>query len=120
VAADTTREGELLKEALQPRYVFTLVRVHLGVSALEVSLRQDRRCSMTGAGDINRVKVVVVDQPVEVNVGEALSGVRAPVAKQPRLNVLELQRLSKQGVVYEVQHPQAEVEAGLPIRVDPA
>ena len=81
VAADASGEGELLKEALQPRRVFTLVGVHLGVSALEVSLRQDRGCPVTWPGDIDRVQIVFVDQPVEVNVSEALSGVRAPVAK---------------------------------------
>ena len=75
---------------------------------------------MTGAGYIDCVQVVLVDQTVEVNVGEALAGVRAPVAQQPRLYMLEFERLPQQRVVPEVQHPQAQVEAGLPVCVDPA
>ena len=107
VAADAPGEGELLEETLHPCQVFTLVRVDLGVGPFEVRLGQDRRRPMTGAGDIDGVQVVLVDQPVEVNVGEALAGVRAPVAQQPRLYMLQFERLPEQGVVPEVQHPQA-------------
>ena len=32
--------------------------------------------------------------------------------------MLQFQRLPEQGVVLEVQHPHAEVEAGTPVRVD--
>jgi hypothetical protein len=41
------------------------------------------------AGDIDGVQVVLVDQPLEVDVGEALAGIRAPVPEQPLLRVLQ-------------------------------
>ena len=118
VAADAAGERELLEEALQPRQVLTLVRVDLGVRPLEVGLGQDRRRAVPGPGDVDRVQVVLLDQPVEVDVGERLAGVGAPVAQQARLDVLDLQRLAEQGVVLEVEHPQAQVEAGPPVGVD--
>ena len=40
------------------------------------------------------------------------------MAQQARLDVLELQRLAEQRVVLEVEHPQAQVEAGPPVGVD--
>ena len=92
VAADAAGEGELLEEALHPRQVFALVRVDLGIGAFEIGLGQDRRRPVPGAADIDRVQVVLLDQPVEVDVGEALAGVRAPMAQQPRLDVLEASR----------------------------
>jgi hypothetical protein len=73
---------------------------------------------VTRAGDIDGVQVVFVDQPVRVNVGEALAGIGAPITEEPRLRVLQFQRLPEQEVVLEVQHPHAEVEAGTPVRVD--
>ena len=73
---------------------------------------------MAGPADVDRVQVVLVDQPVEVDVGERLAGVGAPVAQHARLDVLDLQRLAEQGVVLEVEHPQAQVEAGPPVGVD--
>ena len=90
VAADAPGEGELLEEALHPHQVFTLVRIDLGIGPLEVGLGQDRRRPVTGAADIDGVQVVLVDQPVKVKVGEALAGVRAPVAQQPGLDMLQL------------------------------
>ncbi len=73
---------------------------------------------MTRAGDIDGVQVVLVDQPIEVSVGEALAGIGAPVTEEPRLGVLQFQGFPEQRVVLEVQHPHAEVEAGTPVSVD--
>ena len=37
---------------------------------------------MARAGDENHIEIVLVDQPVEVDVGEGLAGVGAPVAEE--------------------------------------
>jgi hypothetical protein len=37
---------------------------------------------VTRAGDIDGVQVVFVDQPVKVNVGEALAGIGAPITEE--------------------------------------
>jgi hypothetical protein len=55
-----------------------------------------------------------------VDVGEYLAGVGTPVTEQPRLEVLELERLLEQRVVAEVEHTEAEVERCLHVRVGPA
>ena len=44
-------------------------------------LGQNGRCTMSGTGDEDGVQIILVDQPVEVGVGETLAGVRAPVAQ---------------------------------------
>ena len=91
VAADAARKGELLEEALHPRQIFALVGVNLGIGALEICLGQDGRRPVPGAADIDRVQVVLFDQPIEVNIGEALPGVGAPVTEEARLRVLQAQ-----------------------------
>ncbi len=73
---------------------------------------------MSGAADVDRVEVVFFDQPVKVDVGKGLAGIRAPVTQQTRLYVVQYQRLSQQGVFLQIQHPQAKIEAGPPVRVD--
>ena len=118
VAADAARKGELLEQALHPRQIFALVRIDLGIRAFEIRLGQDRRRPVPGAADIDRVQVVLLDQPVEVDVGEALAGIRPPMTEQPRLDVLQAQGLSQQGIGLQIQHPHAQIEAGPPIRVD--
>ncbi len=49
-------------------------------------------------GDIDDVEVVLLDDPVEVDVDEIQTGRRAPVAQQARLHMLERQRLLQQRV----------------------
>jgi hypothetical protein len=117
VAPNAAGERELLEETLHSRYIFSLIWINHGVRALEVRLRQDRRRPVARPGDNDGVQVVLIDQPVKVKVGEALTGIRAPVTQEPRLRVLRFQRLPKQGVLLEVQHPQTEVEASTPVRV---
>lgn len=73
---------------------------------------------MARPGDINRVEVVFLDEPVEVNVGETLARIQAAMAKQPRFDVLHCYRIAQQGVIHQVQHAHTEVEACLPVRVD--
>ena len=82
VAANPAGERKLLEEALHPRQVLALVRVNLGIRSFEIGLGQNSRRTVAGPGDENRIQVVLVDQPVEVDVGKGLAGVRAPMAQQ--------------------------------------
>src|SRR5215467_11258612 len=75
VAADAAGKRKLLKEALQPRDVFTLFRIDFRVCPFEICLRQYRRRSVAGAADEDRIQVILLDQTVEVDVGEGLTGV---------------------------------------------
>ena len=95
MAADAPRKRELLEEALQSRCVFALFRIDLGICPLEIRLGQHCRRPVPGATDIDRVEIVFVDQPVEVDVGKGLAGIRTPMAQQPRLYMLQGQRLSQ-------------------------
>src|SRR5262249_60255474 len=94
VAANAAGERKLLKEALHPCHIFTLVRVNLRVGPLEVRLRQDSWRTVPRPGDENGIQIVLVDQPVEVDIRQGLAGIRTPVAYQSCLDVLQLQRSS--------------------------
>src|SRR5262245_42811209 len=93
MAADAAREGELFEEATQPRLVLALIRVDLRVRPLEIRLREYGRCSVPRSREEDGVQVILVDQPVEVDVGEALAGVRTPVSQQSLLGMFAPQRL---------------------------
>src|SRR5262245_56326395 len=80
VTANAAWEGKLLEETLHSCQVFALVGVDLGVCPLKVSMRQHSRRPVSGPGNKNGVQVVLVNQPVEVGVGEALARVGAPMA----------------------------------------
>ena len=54
VARDPARERELPEEPAQPLLVVADLRVDLGVRALEVRVRDERRAAVAGAGDVER------------------------------------------------------------------
>ena len=73
---------------------------------------------MAGTGQEDGVEVVLVDQAIEVNVGEAQAGTGAPVTQQPLLDVLRLQRLAQQRIGAQIDHAGGQVVAGPPVGVD--
>ena len=72
---------------------------------------------MARADDIDHVEVVLLDQPIEVHIEKVQSRRRAPMAEQPRLDVLELERGFEQGIVLQIDLPDREVIRGAPIGV---
>src|ERR1019366_3725816 len=118
MAAVTARKTELLEEALHPGEVLTLVLIYLGVRSLEVRVRQNCWRPMTRTRNEDCVEIVFINQVVEVNVGETLARVRAPMAEQPWLRLPHRKWLTQQRVFLEVQHSEAHIEAGAPVGVD--
>ncbi len=74
----------------------------LGVATLKPDVRDKRRSAVARAGHVDRVEVVLLDEPVQVDVNEVQPRRRAPMPEQARLDVLDLQRLAHERVRHEV------------------
>ena len=118
VAGDAAGEAELLEQLLHPLRILADVRVDLAVGAFEVGVGHQGRAAVSRADDVDHVQVVAFDDPVEVNVEHVQARRRAPVAEQPRLDVLALERLFQERVVEQVDLPDREVVGGPPVGVD--
>lgn len=59
--------------------------------------------------------IVLLNQPIHVNICEALSSIRAPVPQQSPLDMLVCQALAKQRVLFEVDHAQAQVQSRMEV-----
>ena len=94
VAGDAAGEAELLEQPLHPLRVLADVRVDLAVGAFEVGVGDQRRPAVPRADDVDHVQVIALDDPVEVHAEHVQARRRAPVAEQPRLDVLALERLA--------------------------
>src|SRR5689334_2999100 len=90
---------ELQEQFSQAGLVQADLRVDLAVGAFEVSIRHHRRPAVSGAGYIDHVEVVLVDDPIEVRVDEILSRCRAPVSKQHAFDVAWNERALEQRIV---------------------
>jgi hypothetical protein len=120
VRADVAGKGELLEELLHPLAVFALVRIHLRIAALKIGRPEHARGAVARPRHEDHVEVVALDDPVEMSPYEGQRRAGAPVAKQSVFHVLQLQRLLQQGVVSEVDHPDRQVIACAPPRIDQA
>ena len=118
VAADVAGEGELLEELPQALEVLALVGIDLGIGTFQIGGPEYSGCAMTRARDEDDVEVVTKDEPVQVNPDERQRRTGPPMAQQPGLCVLRLQRRSQQRIVLQVDHPHRQVVAGTPVRID--
>src|SRR5262249_39562796 len=117
VAADAAGKGKFLEERAHALLVLALIRIDLRVGALQIGRRQDTWCAVARAGQEDDVQIVLGDQAVEVKVGEAQAGTRAPVPQQAQLYVLGLQRLTQQRVGAQIDHAGGQVVAGTPVSI---
>ena len=118
VAGDAAREGELPEQRPHAVDVLAEARVDLAVGALQVRVRDEPRPAVPGPGHVQRVEVPLPDRPVHVRVEEVETRGGAPVAQQPRLDVLRAQRFAQQRVVQQVDLPDREVVRRPPVRVE--
>ena len=103
VAGNAARERELLEQALHALGVLADVRVNLAVSALKVGVRHEEIAAVTRTGQQDHIQIILLDDAVQMNINQVLTGHRAPVADDLLLDVLGLQRLLEQRVIEQVK-----------------
>ena len=94
VAGNAAGEAELLEQPLHSLCVLADVRIDLAVGAFEVGVGDQRRAAVPRADDVDHVQVISLDDSIEMHAQHVEARRRAPVAEQPRLDVLALERLS--------------------------
>ncbi len=120
VARDAAGEAELREQPLYPVLILADVGVDLAVGPLQVDVGDYPRSPVPGADDVDHVQVMLLDDPIEVDVDEVEPGGCPPVAEQPRLDMLSPERLLQERVVEEVDLSDREVIGGPPVGVNRA
>src|ERR1700720_787649 len=92
VTRNSVGPGELAKEPLQTVPAALDRRVTLGIRSFEIGLRHESRAAMAWTDDVDHVEIVLLDQPVEVDIEKVQSRRRAPMSQQARLDVIEPER----------------------------
>ena len=118
VRADSSGKRELPEELEQASFVATLVGIDLGVVAFEIAIGKRGGRAMTGAGDVDDIQVVFLDEPVQMNPNQRLAGIGSPMTKKPILDVLWLQRFAKQRIRAKIDHSCRQIIAGSPVGID--
>jgi hypothetical protein len=68
----------------------TDVRIHLTIRPFEISIAYQGRAAMTGARDVKYIKVILLDDMIQVDIYKVLAGCRAPVPYYQGLDMREL------------------------------
>src|ERR1051326_8128865 len=88
VAGNPARKRELLKQPLHPLFIGGNVRIDLTIGALEICIRNQTWAPVSGARDVDHVEVMLLDDPVQVNVDKVKPGCRTPVTEKPWLDMV--------------------------------
>ena len=117
VARDAAGERELAEQPAHALGVLPDRRIPLGIGALQPCVGHESRAAMAGAGHVEHLQPALPDRPVAVRIDEIEPRRRPPVPEQPRLHVLEAQRLAQQRVVEQVDLTDREVVRRTPVGV---
>ena len=98
----TAGKRKLPEQLLEAGEVPADIGVDFAVGALQIGIGDHRRSAMSGTADEDGVKVSRTDHAVQVRVQEVQPGSGSPVPEQPRLDVLDLERLAQEWVVQQV------------------
>ena len=85
MAGNTTGKRKLLEELFQPGFVLGDVGIDFRPGAFKVHIADDCRATVTRPRDVKHVQVILLDDPVQMQVNEVLSRRRAPVPNHQRL-----------------------------------
>ena len=89
--------------------------MHLRIGALQITLRDQRRPSVTGPRNINHAGVFLLDQAIQMHVYKILARRCAPMSQEPRLDVFGLERLFQERVIAQINLADGQVIRSLPV-----
>ena len=118
VAADAAGKGKLLEERSIPCFVLAAIRVDLGVRPFQIARPQHARSAVSRPGHEDDVQIVALDCSAQMDVGERQARTGSPMAEQPVLDVLRLQRLLQQRIRLQVGHSKGKIVARPPEGID--
>src|SRR5262249_43386582 len=86
MAGNSSGEGKLFEQALQPAFVSADMRIDLRIRPLEISIGHQCRTAMARSADIYHIEIILPDDAVEMDIDEVLTGRSTPVPKQQVLD----------------------------------
>ena len=114
VAGDAAGEGELLEQLFHALLILADVGIDLAVGAVQPVLGHHCVAAVAGAGQIDHIQVILVDNAVQMGIDEVLAGNGTPVAHDLLFDVFGLQRLLQQRVVQQIELPRGQKVGGTP------
>ncbi len=94
----TSRRRELAKEQAHTLGILRHLWIDFRVGAFQIDIREQRRPTMSWAGQVDHVHVVILDEPIEVDIDETETRRCAPVSQQAWLDMFRSKRLFQERI----------------------
>src|ERR1017187_4973115 len=117
MAGHSARCGELAEHEPQAVFIARDLRVNFGVCAFKIGAGIERRASVSRTRYIDDVRIMLFDEPIQMNVDKVLAGRCSPVTEQPGLDLFRLERLAEQGIVKEIDLADAKIVRSAPVAI---
>ena len=118
MTGDAAGEGEPLEELLHAVLVPGDVGIDLRIAAIQPVLRHHGVAAVAGAGEVDHVQIVPLDDPVKVRINKVLARAGAPVAYDSLLQIGGGQGTLQQRVVQQIELAGGQIIGGAPIGID--
>ena len=103
VAGHAAGEGELLEQFPHAVLVLGNVGIDLRIGAVQPVLGHHGVAAVAGAGEVDHVQIVLLNDPVQVGVDEVLPRHGAPVSADLFLEMLHIKGFLKKRIVEKVE-----------------
>ena len=81
MARNAAGEGELFKKPFHSPLVLRDIGIKLAVASLQIGIGHDRRSAVTGTGDEDHVKILLLDHAVQMHINEVQAGCGSPMSQ---------------------------------------
>ena len=98
VTRDAAGERELREQALHSLLILRHVRIDLAVRPFEIRVGDQARSAVPRPSDVEDIRVVFLDEAIQVHVDEVQSRRRAPMTQQPGLMWSRLRGFVRSGL----------------------
>ena len=118
VGGNTAGERELLEQFLHALFVAADVGIDLRISAIQIGVCDEEVSAVTRAGNEDHILIKFLDDAVQVDIDEVLSGNGSPVADDLLFHIVTGQWTAEQRIVQQVELAGCQIVRRTPIGVD--
>src|SRR5882757_2278975 len=90
VRTDSSRKRKLLEKSEHARFIAAFFRIDFRVVAFEIAVGQRCWCAVARARNVNDIHLVFLNDSIQVDPNEGLTGIRTPMSQEPSLEVFRL------------------------------
>src|SRR5665647_1402012 len=117
MAGNSAWKRELLEQLFHSFFVLADIRINLTIATFKISIAYQRWATVTWTGDIKHIKIMLLNNTVQVHIYKILTRCCAPVPNHHRLHMRKFQWLLQKWIIIKINLPDRQIVSGAPIGI---